>query len=43
MNYNKVDYVFNVKRRQTRKQSWNEFLKSKGIATWEESLAGIKK
>jgi len=38
MNRKKVDYVFNVKRR---KQTWNEYLKSKRIATWEESLAGI--
>jgi len=43
MNHNKVDYITNIKRRQARKLTWNQFLKSKGIATWEESVAGIKK
>ena len=40
MKAKKVDYVFNVK---CRKPTWNEYLKSKGISTWKESLASLNK
>ena len=35
----KVDGMKSVK---MKKQSWNEYLRSKGVATWEESLDELK-
>ena len=35
----KIDGMKSIK---TKKQSWNDYLRSKGVATWEESFDELK-